>query len=105
MKKVIYMAAMVLMLGGVSAEGMGKQSSLEKRRVVWKEIEGEEVWRKELGRERCLLLYIDETGEMEMVFTDGLWPYMTEAITERLEEAGVELWKRENGLQKENEKS
>ena len=100
MKKVLYMVAMVLLLGGVSAEGVVKKNSLEKRRAVWKEIGGEEVWRKELGAERCLLLYIDEAGEMEMVFTDGLWLYMTEVITERIEGAGMELWKRENGLQK-----
>ena len=100
MKKVLYMVVMVLLLGGVAAEGAVQKSSFEKRRAVWKEIVGKEVWRKELGRERCLLLYIDESGEMEMVFVDGLWLYMTEAITERIEWAGMELWKRENGLQK-----
>lgn len=58
------------------------------------------MWRKELGEERSLLLYIDENGRPEMRFTDGPWVYLTEELVGAVKEAGVRLWERENGLSK-----
>ena len=99
-KRMIYMAAVILLLGGSVAEGMTTRSSLEKRLLVWKEIKGEELWRKGMGAERSLLLYRDEKGETKMVFTDGPWVYMTDALVERIEKVWLELWAYENGGEK-----
>ena len=63
-------------------------------------FEGKELWRKELGRERCLLLYVEEDGARRMVFTDGPWVYLTEELTERVKMAGMEFWEKGNGMSK-----
>ena len=93
----IYMAAVILLLGNVEVKGMSIRNSLAKRLEVWEEIRGEELWRKSLGTERCLLLYRDENGEEKMVFTDGPWVYMTDTLVNRIERAGLTLWRCENG--------
>ena len=88
MKKLLLIYMGLLLVGG----GQGYE--------VRGSFEGKELWRKELGRERCLLLYIEENGELRMAFTDGPWVYLTEELTERVKHAGMQLWEQENGISK-----
>ena len=52
---------------------------------------GGKVW----GKERSLLLYIDETETLQMCFTDGPWLYLTEEPVERIKAAGMARWAEE----------
>ena len=48
-----------------------------------------------MGKERSLLLYIDETETLQMCFTDGPWLYLTEEPVERIKAAGMARWAEE----------
>lgn len=85
---------------------MGETNAAEaKRNTFWEEVgyqrglqqgsERKEVWRKGWGKERSLLLYIDETETLQMCFTDGPWLYLTEEPVERIKAAGMARWAEE----------
>lgn len=102
MKKRKWIWGLVLLLffwGEMAAAAEKGSESLEKllqeRGIYAEDFAWKELWRKELGRERSLLLYIDEKGEYHICFTDGPWVYLTEEAVERVKEAGLRLW--ENG--------
>ena len=103
MKRVIaVVCGLILLAGGTAAEakGTGFWEDILRDRGVRQGAGEKELWRKELGEERSLLLYIDENGRREMRFTDGPWVYLTEELVGAVKEAGVRLWERENGLSK-----
>ena len=90
---------------------MGETDAAEaKRNTFWEEVgyqrglqqgsERKEVWRKGLGKERSLLLYIDETETLQMCFTDGPWIYLTEELMGCVKVAGRLLWEREEAMSK-----
>jgi len=100
MRKIVGLIGLAVLLGKVPAaagEGLGTEA-LEERWGLGAELKGEEVWRRELGKERCLLLYIDERNELQICFADGPWVYLTEELVDRVKEAGLEFWERKTGL-------
>lgn len=90
--------------GGDSGGGDKKRSGfwggILQSRGIQQNIEEKEMWRKELGEDRSLLLYIDEKGKLNMRFTDGPWVYLTEELVGRVKVAGMLLWEREVAVSK-----
>ena len=94
------MVCVLILLDGmvtVETRGNGFWEVIGQKRGLQQEFEGRELWRRSLGRERSLLLYIDEEGELQMSFTDGPWVYLTEELVEEIKAAGMRLWESEKG--------
>ena len=86
--------------GTAMTKGDAAWHPLQERMRMQKGVQGKEIWRRQLGRERCLLLYVDESGEQKMCFTDGPGVYLTEELVERVTAAGMECWLREEMVRK-----
>ena len=95
MKRVIVIEPANRDNGGGGKKRDGFWGGILQSRGIQQNIEEKEMWRKELGEDRSLLLYIDETETLQMCFTDGPWLYLTEEPVERIKAAGMARWAEE----------
>ena len=100
MKRVIAIDPAVGITVAEAKKGDGFWGGILQSRGIQQNIEEKEMWRKELGEDRSLLLYIDEKGNLDMCFTDGPWIYLTEELAGRVKVAGMLLWEREDAVSK-----
>ena len=100
MKRVIVIEPANRDNGGGGKKGGAFWGGILQSRGIQQNIEEKEMWRKELGEDRSLLLYIDEKGNLDMRFTDGPWIYLTEELVGCVKVAGRLLWEREEAMSK-----